>query len=109
MSPLCTIAVTIVALVLPCVDLFEAWAGAGDVPGITRPHSHQVAAAEVDVEAGADDVDEHPHDRGWQAGGAALTNDLESTRCGYLHLSPGSVVRGRRPTASGIRGPPGQR
>lgn len=106
MSPVCTIAVTIVALVLPFADLCEPWLPAGDMPGITRPHAHQVAAAEVEVESCGGDVDEHPHDRGWQAGGAALSVDAESARCWLLHVPSGSDVRGGCPLAAIIRGPP---
>ena len=106
MSPICTIAVTIVALVLPFTDLCEPWSFASDLPGITRPHVHQVAAAEVEVESNADDVDEHPHDRGWQAGGSALMTDAESARCWLFHVPAGSDVRGGCPTAAIIRGPP---
>lgn len=106
MSPICSIVVTIVALALPFADLCEPWTLAGDQPGITLPHAHQVAAAEVEVESGADDVDEHPHDRGWQAGGSALMTDVESDRCGFLHVPPGSDVRGGCPAAAIIRGPP---
>lgn len=106
MSPLSTVAVTIVAMVLPIADLFELRALADGPPAISRPQSHTVAAAEVEVDAGADDIDEHPHDRGWQAGGALLTFDLESARCGFLHMPPGSDVRAGGASAASIRGPP---
>jgi hypothetical protein len=106
MSPFCSIAVTIVALAIPLADLAEAVASVGDLPGIARPQSHQVAAAEVEADAGTDDVDDHPHDRGWQAGGAVLMIDIESARCGSLHVPPGSDVRGGCPTTAIIRGPP---
>lgn len=106
MSPFCTIAVTIVALAMPLADLVEAVASVSDLPGIARPQSHQVAAAEVEADVGGDDVDDHPHDRGWQAGGAVLTIDIESARCGFLNVPPGSDVRGGCPTTAIIRGPP---
>lgn len=106
MSPLSTIAVTLVAMVLPIADLLELRPCSGDRPGMSRPQSHIVAAAEVEVDAGADDVDDHPHDHGWQAGGASLTTDLESARCGFLHVPPGSDVRAGCANAISIRGPP---
>lgn len=105
MSPWATIVVTVVALALPLSGFVDALAVAGDPPGIARPQSHQVVAAEVEADI-VDDIDEHPHDRGWQAGGATLTADVESTRCGFLHVPPGSDVRGGRPDAATIRGPP---
>lgn len=106
MSPFCTIAVTIVALAMPLADLVELMAVVGDQSGISQPQSHHVAAAEVEVDAGADDVDDHPHDRGWQAGGAALLIDLESARCGLLKVPRGADASCGCATVAGIRGPP---